>query len=252
MGNSKLKFLFIFVLGLILCGPLLGRLAGHYVSQKIDKLYGTIGAPGDLSEEMFPEEGQFADEWIVSDDGQVLPGQVHAVADSGAVRLTDWNEIAGVAPHQVPQPVAQVQPVPEVPAAQPVPRTEIRLNGDESVTTDLQTSGFGEREDGGQIVMIVAPVRWFAIRSLDEYKEFKKRARGGYPPVNFNKEMLIVLESDSNFPDNIFEIVSADKQDGALIVSYRVNVLGLSKKINSHSVLAVEKTSLPIELKQVL
>ncbi|MBO7238269.1 MAG: hypothetical protein J6U96_03130, partial [Elusimicrobiaceae bacterium] len=74
----------------------------------------------------------------------------------------------------------------------------------------------------------------------------------GYPVVDFNKQMLIVLESDSNFPDNVFEIVSADKQDGALVVSYRVNVLGLNKKINSHTVLAVDKTQLPLELKQVL
>ena len=100
--------------------------------------------------------------------------------------------------------------------------------------------------------MIEAPVRWLVIRNLDEYKAFKKRARGGYPTLDFNKQMLIVLESDSNFPDNIFEIVSAEKQDGALVVSYRVNILGLDKKINSHSVLPVDKTQLPIQLKQVL
>ena len=90
------------------------------------------------------------------------------------------------------------------------------------------------------------------IRTLEEYKQFKRRARGDYPQVDFNKQQVVVLESVSNLPDKVFEIVSAKEENGKLLVQYRVNVFGLDKKINTHSAVAVPKSQLPVEIKQVL
>ena len=64
--------------------------------------------------------------------------------------------------------------------------------------------------------------------------------------------MVVVLESDSNLPDNVFELVSAENKEGDLVVSYRVNVFRLDKKTNSHTVLPVDKTQNKVQLKQVL
>lgn len=102
------------------------------------------------------------------------------------------------------------------------------------------------------IAPIAVPVKWVLIRSVAEYKKFKERAKGSYPQVDFNKEMLVVLESDSNLPDKVFEIRSAQVKGGKLHVEYAVNVFGLDKKINSHSVKAVKKTQATVELSQVL
>ena len=100
--------------------------------------------------------------------------------------------------------------------------------------------------------MINAPVKARVIKSTADYKKFKQSARGEYPQVDFNKQMVVVLESDSNLPDKVFEIDDVQTQDGHLLVLYRVNIFGLDKKINTHSAKAVQKSVLPLTLKQVL
>ena len=100
--------------------------------------------------------------------------------------------------------------------------------------------------------MINAPVKARIIKSTADYKKFKQSARGEYPQADFNKQMVVVLESDSNLPDKVFEIKDVQAKDGHLWVFYRVNVFGLNKKINTHSAKAVQKSALPLTLKQVL
>ena len=107
-------------------------------------------------------------------------------------------------------------------------------------------------DDTNRMSMISAPVSAKMISSLEEYRAFKRAARGNYPAVDFKKQQVLVLESASNWPDKVFEIVSVDDVDGKRVVSYRVNVFGLDKKINTHSAVAVNKKDLPLELKQVL
>lgn len=106
--------------------------------------------------------------------------------------------------------------------------------------------------DESHISMIAVPVKTLLIQSQPEYRKFKTRAKGTYPQVDFSKNMLIVLESDSNLPDKVFEIRSAKEQDGKLAVEYAVNVFGLDKKINTHAVAVVKKTGAPLDLVQVL
>ena len=107
-------------------------------------------------------------------------------------------------------------------------------------------------QEESKISMIEAPVDVRKIKSVEEYREFKRQARGSYPEADFKKEQVLVLESASNLPDKAFEIVTVSEQDGKRIVTYRVNVFGLDKKINTHSAAVVGKKDLPIEMKQVL
>ncbi len=161
--------------------------------------------------------------------------------------LSDLSEIVSIVAKEKEE---DEQMTPQLPKA----ALELSLTGTETValpSLTQQAVSEGE-EETSRISLIAAPVKNFLIKNTQDYKDFKTRARGGYPEVDFNKKMLIVLESDSNLPDNIFEIVSAEIQDGKLLVSYRVNVFGLDKKTNTHAVLAVDKTELPVELKQVL
>lgn len=172
-------------------------------------------------------------------DGTRLPTQIV---------LTDFSEIAGIAPKEN-ELSAQEQELAR--QAKKGSGVQLDLRGDEVASVPEQDiSALPESES--KITMITAPVKYLLVKNAGEYKTFKTRARGGYPAVDFKKQMLVALESDSNLPDNVFEIVSAQAQDGKLVVSYRVNVFGLDKKTNTHSVLAVAKTDAPVELKQVL
>ena len=106
--------------------------------------------------------------------------------------------------------------------------------------------------DGSNVTLIEAPVAVKRIQTLDQYKAFKTQARGSYPSTDFAREEVIVLESASNLPDNVFEIVEIVPTEQNLKVAYRVNVFGLDKKTNTHSAQKIKKTSLPIILSQVL
>ena len=106
--------------------------------------------------------------------------------------------------------------------------------------------------DGTNITMIEAPLSLKRIQTLDEYKEFKRTARGSYPAADFDKEEVLVLESASNLPDKVFEIVDVEDTGSERVLHYRVNVFGLGEKPNTHSALKVDKTAQPIVLEQVL
>ena len=106
--------------------------------------------------------------------------------------------------------------------------------------------------DGTNVTLIEAPLQAKRIETVEQYKEFKRVARGNYPTADFSKEEVLVLESTSNLPDKVFEIVSVSPTNDSLLVQYRVNVFGLDKKTNTHSAQMIKKTKLPIVLEQVL
>ena len=136
---------------------------------------------------------------------------------------------------------------------QEAPTSKTVSLGDAQYNTSPAAEKGGTQDEGpSSIVMIAAPVKPLVIKTLDEYKDFKRRARGSYPTANFATEQVLVLESDSNLPDKVFEIQKVEEKDGNLVVLYRVNVFGLDKKTNTHSAVLIKKTALPIELKQVL
>ena len=106
--------------------------------------------------------------------------------------------------------------------------------------------------DGTNITLIEAPVAVKRIKTLDDYKAFKRTALGSYPTADFAKEEVVVLESQSNLPDKVFEIVDIEPDGENLKLRYRVNVFGLDKKTNTHSTQKISKTSQNIILEQVL
>ncbi len=124
---------------------------------------------------------------------------------------------------------------------------------DEQNTVVVQAKKPAQRvADATNITMIEAPVSLKRISSLDEYKAFKQVARGSYPVADFAKEEVLVLESQSNLPDKVFEIVSITPEGETLKLRYRVNVFGLDKKVNTHSAQKISKTKANIILEQVL
>lgn len=210
--------------------------AGHEVSA----CYIEEGESVGIFDRIPPEDLAAAEQAAAAGLGPAWPAPEEA-RPAAQLHIAD---IAGVAPREE-------KPQDDPPSALPAPAgPEVHLTGQEVIR--LPSRAAEAAPEDTHATMIVAPVRFMLIKNTEEYKAFKQRARGSYPAVDFDKQMLIALESDSNLPDAMFEIVSAAETDGQLLVEYRVNVLGLDKKVNSHSVLAVDKTPAAVELKQVL
>ena len=70
--------------------------------------------------------------------------------------------------------------------------------------------------------------------------------------MNFNKQMVVALESASDMPDKMFEIVRVNPTEEAVEVEYRVNIFGLEQKTTTHTTAVLNKTEKPVVLKQVL
>ena len=141
--------------------------------------------------------------------------------------------------------------------ANPATQEEEKPSGvvlsDEQNTVVLNAQKPAQRvADGTSITMIEAPVSLKRIKTLEEYKDFKREARGSYPTADFAKEEILVLESQSNLPDKVFEIISIEPEGETLKLRYRVNVFGLDQKVNTHSAQKISKTQSNIELEQVL
>ncbi len=193
--------------------------------------------------------------------------------------MTTAGEAEGVSDAQMPQTAAAITvpsqlskiEVPDVQTVLPRSGAEFAPNDEETkseavlpvldpasrvaVGTTVQVPTVASTQTAtteSKISMIEAPVEAVLIKSLEEYRDFKRRARGSYPEVDFAKQYLLVLQSSSNLPDKVFEIQTVSDEDGKRIVTYRVSVFGLDKKTNTHSVAIVDKTDLPLELKQVL
>ena len=256
MGNNRIKIIIIFGIFLVAAffagGWFFGHLVGNKVHNEVVSLYSkdgeSLGIFDKIPQEDLAEAAQVAQEGLQEEI--VLPEDQGKVEDGRAlpsqVMLTDLADIAGVVPQKKEESYASSQ------EEEPKPVSELNLTGNEVASVAPTTLPALAAGEDSKISLIAAPVRYFVVRNLDEYKEFKRRARGSYPSVDFAKQMVVVLESDSNLPDNVFELVSAEEKDGELVVSYRVNVFRLDEKINSHTVLPVNKTQAAVQLKQVL
>lgn len=121
-----------------------------------------------------------------------------------------------------------------------------------AVVLQAQKPAHRASDEQSSITLIEAPVKVKRIQSLDDYKQFKHTARGSYPTADFSKEEVFVLESESNLPDKAFEIVEIVPTESDIKVLYRVNLLGLDQKTNTHSAQKVAKMKLPVVLEQVL
>jgi len=102
------------------------------------------------------------------------------------------------------------------------------------------------------ISMITSPVDYRIIRTEKDYAAFKKTAKGSFPAVDFNKQAFLILESQDKMPDNIFEIAAVRQENGGTVVDYRVNIIGLRIRPQSHTYQVIDKNISKVTLNQIL
>lgn len=177
------------------------------------------------------------------EDGSALPSQLSKIKVEGMVGIAPREEDK-TAPVEEPKSTGvNIQNIQDL--ASVIPLTAVEGVAQEETSTPAEN-------EPTSITMLSVPAKVRLIKSTEEYKEFKKIARGKYPQVDFNKQMVVVLESENNLPDKVFEIQDVQTKDGKLLITYRVNIFDLDSKLNTHTAKAVAKSSLPVELKQVL
>lgn len=179
------------------------------------------------------------------------PEDLRAVDDPGEPRLATESQLAPIHMPEIEMIISRSGKSYPTEEQEPPAKTAVPL-GDVQYNTSPTAQTSEQEAPKSNIVMIAAPVEPLLIKTLEEYKKFKRRARGNYPVANFATENVLVLESASNLPDKVFEIQNVEEKDGKMLVTYRVNVFGLDQKTNTHSAVLILKRDLPIELKQVL
>lgn len=101
-----------------------------------------------------------------------------------------------------------------------------------------------------RITMISAPVKFTEISSDKDYKAYKKANPADYPSVNFKKDRIIFVESDSALSNGFFEIKDYTANDNDVTVNYRVNILGAAKRPEEAPYIIIPLGK-PVVLKQV-
>ncbi len=242
-----LGFLAVFLAGGWFFSTIALRMQGGEVADMYTEDGESVGIFDNIPAEDLAEGQQIAQQGLAQEI--VLPedsatSMEHAASLPTQIAVTEWGDIAGIVSKAETEEKSQPGEVRKSDGVQ------LDLQGNEVLAIPQQDyASLPDRASA--ITMITAPVKFFLIKNTEDYKAFKTRARGAYPTVDFAKQMLVVLESDSNLPDKVFEIQSAGMQEGKLLVTYRVNVLGLKQKTNTHTVAAVDKTAAEVELKQV-
>lgn len=188
--------------------------------------------------------------------GATSPDGVEVIGEPGELQLATESNLTPVQLEGVENIVSRngntYAPEEEIPAvSHGVDLGDLTHNASVKATAQAREDA-QEQEPPSSIVMLAAPMEPLLIKTAEEYKTFKRRARGSYPTANFAKENVLVLESTSNLPDKVFEIQEVEEKDGKLVVKYRVNMFGLEKKTNTHSAVVIKKKDLPLELKQVI
>jgi hypothetical protein len=98
-----------------------------------------------------------------------------------------------------------------------------------------------------------APVSYKLFTSAQTYADFKDTHRATkFPKADFDRQTVVMLVSNSDFPNRIFSIVSAEETGGVLHVRYRVNIFAASDAgEDTFAAMAVKKTTAKVELDQI-
>ncbi len=103
-----------------------------------------------------------------------------------------------------------------------------------------------------RLSIIKAPVKYHLIKNQGEYDSFKKQNAGPYnAKVNFGKEMLLLLESDSKLSSGFFEIDQIIEEPKSIDVYYRVNIIGTSSRQDVMPYKILNKSNKDVVLKQI-
>ncbi len=122
-------------------------------------------------------------------------------------------------------------------ASRPAPKTtKIILDNDspvmnpEDISSEQGLAQADSTDLPNRITMIRAPARFTVVSSAADYKKYKAENKGEYPSVDFKKERIVFVESDSALSNGFFEV--SDYEDGPekLTVKYRVNIFGADKR----------------------
>lgn len=109
-----------------------------------------------------------------------------------------------------------------------------------------------DQELKNRLSIIKAPVKYHLIKNQNEYDAFKKQNAGPYnAKVNFAKEMLLLLESDSRLSSGFFEIDEVLEEKNTLDVYYRVSIIGTSGRQDIMPYKVLPKSNKKISLKQI-
>ena len=106
-------------------------------------------------------------------------------------------------------------------------------------------------EDDSHITMLQLPMKTLVIKNAEFYKKFLSENKGFYPKVDFSKEMIVIVLSDSKFSDNFFEIVKVDNTDNEIKVLYRVNLISANENKGQRNYKVIDNTNLPVNFIQV-
>lgn len=129
------------------------------------------------------------------------------------------------------------------------PQTTI-IYEEESAQKLEEESNQEPEESENQISFIKAPVKYRIVNKFSQYQKVKDNlAYTG--KVDFSKEMLILLESDSNLSDGFFQIKNIENNGKEIIVSYSFNIIGANDRESKISAQKTPKSDLPIILQQV-
>lgn len=101
-----------------------------------------------------------------------------------------------------------------------------------------------------RITMISAPVKFTEISSGKDYTAYKKANPGDYPEVNFKKDRIVFVESDSALSNGFFEIRDYTENENDVTVNYKVNILGAAKRPEEAPYVIIPLGK-PVVLKQV-
>ncbi len=102
-----------------------------------------------------------------------------------------------------------------------------------------------------RITIIGAPVKFHVIKNEGEYSAFKKSRKGTFENIDFTKDMIVFLESDTNMSNGFFEIAEVLPQEDEVLVAYRVNIIGSSEKKDIMPYKVFEQTDKPVKFKQI-
>lgn len=148
--------------------------------------------------------------------------------------------------------VEEEEPAENLPL-QPRAVAPISLENVQGTVTPQESVRVVVTPDGeGNTTMIQVPAEVKLINNLEEYKEFKRVARGKYPTVDFKTQRVAVLQTKGDLPDNALEVADVTEEGDSVQITYRVNVFGLDKKTNTHAFALLPKTPKQVVLKQVL
>lgn len=135
--------------------------------------------------------------------------------------------------------------------------TEIILDNDSPVMDpDNIAKGQGEPQTDSaelpnRITMISAPARFTVIENAAEYRKYQALNKGEYPKVDFGRERVVFVESDSSLSNGFFETADYEESEGKITVNYRVNIFGADKRDGRAPYIIIPADAQEIAIKQI-